>query len=81
MENGFKKKAKLIMVDLILRALRNSFGILNTVRVLILLKPFHEPIVKLLQKVQKTLKSIHCFFVKIFATAEITREATDPAES
>ena len=80
-QSSFENEAKHIIVDLVLRVLRMSFGILNTVLVLILLKPFHEPILKFLHKMRKTLKNIYCFFVKIFANAETTRKTADTAEN
>ena len=62
-----------VLVDLILRVLRMSFGILNTLLVLIMLKPFHAPILSILRKIRSSLKSIYCFFVRIFAIAEVRR--------
>ena len=59
-----RKLQKETLSDNGLRALRMSFGFWNTIVVLILMKPFHEPILKLKNHMIKAAKNIAALFAR-----------------
>ena len=69
-----------LLVDTTLRALRTSFGLFNTVLVLILLKPFHEPILKTLVRVREKMQNIRVWTMKITSSAKAPQTVNIAAE-